>query len=261
MTEYVKSTAFTSKDSLASGNPLKIIKGAEFDTEFNNIAVAIETKADLADPTFTGVPAAPTASAGTNTTQLATTAFVTSAVSTAVTAYDTALTVSTTQIENSAVTEAKVADNAITAAKIATGAVGTDELATDAVTQAKMANSSVGTAEIIDANVTAAKLNGAQSGAAPIFGARAWALFNPSGTILASGNIASVSKVATGQYDVTMTAAMNDANYAVVATQASTSEMVIYTSATSSSVFRVIVRDPENPSVFSDAQCSVVVYR
>jgi hypothetical protein len=33
-------------------------------------------KADLASPTFTGTPAAPTASAGTNTTQLATTAFV-----------------------------------------------------------------------------------------------------------------------------------------------------------------------------------------
>ncbi len=38
-------------------------------------------KADLASPTFTGVPAAPTASPGTNTTQLATTAFVTAAVS------------------------------------------------------------------------------------------------------------------------------------------------------------------------------------
>jgi hypothetical protein len=37
----------------------------------------------LASPTFTGVPAAPTATAGTNTTQLATTAFVTSAVSAA----------------------------------------------------------------------------------------------------------------------------------------------------------------------------------
>ena len=79
MTEYVKSTNFTSKDSLASGNPSKIIKGAEFDTEFNNIATAVATKADIADPTFTGVPAAPTASAGTSTTQLATTAFVTTA--------------------------------------------------------------------------------------------------------------------------------------------------------------------------------------
>ena len=40
-------------------------------------------KANLASPTFTGTPAAPTATAGTNTTQLATTAFVTSAVSVA----------------------------------------------------------------------------------------------------------------------------------------------------------------------------------
>lgn len=36
-------------------------------------------KANLASPTFTGTPAAPTASAGTNTTQIATTAFVTTA--------------------------------------------------------------------------------------------------------------------------------------------------------------------------------------
>lgn len=76
MTEYVKSTNFASKDSLAVGNPLKIVKGTEFDTEFNNIAVAVATKADIANPTFTGVPAAPTAAAGTNTTQIATTAFV-----------------------------------------------------------------------------------------------------------------------------------------------------------------------------------------
>ena len=45
--------------------------------------VDLSTKADIASPTFTGTPAAPTASAGTNTTQLATTAFVTTAVSNA----------------------------------------------------------------------------------------------------------------------------------------------------------------------------------
>jgi hypothetical protein len=39
------------------------------------------TIARVAGPTFTGTPAAPTASAGTNTTQIATTAFVTTAVS------------------------------------------------------------------------------------------------------------------------------------------------------------------------------------
>ncbi len=82
MTSYVKSTNFASKDSLASGNPLKIIKGTEFDIEFNNIATAIDSKADTTSPTFSGIPLAPTAAAGTNTTQLATTAFVTSAVQT-----------------------------------------------------------------------------------------------------------------------------------------------------------------------------------
>lgn len=40
------------------------------------------SKADLASPEFTGTPKAPTAASGTNTTQIATTAFVTGAVST-----------------------------------------------------------------------------------------------------------------------------------------------------------------------------------
>ena len=79
MTDYVKSTSFASKDALALGNPLKIVKGTEIDTEFNNIAVASATKADLLSPVFTGTPIAPTAASGTSTTQLATTAFATTA--------------------------------------------------------------------------------------------------------------------------------------------------------------------------------------
>lgn len=80
MANYVKSTNFASKDTLPSGDPLKIVKGTEIDAEFNNIATAVATKADTASPTFTGTPAAPTASAGTSTTQVATTAFVSTAV-------------------------------------------------------------------------------------------------------------------------------------------------------------------------------------
>lgn len=76
MSDYTKITNFTSKDTLPTGNAGKIVKGAEIDTEFNAIATSIATKADLASPTFTGAPLAPTATAGTNTTQLATTAFV-----------------------------------------------------------------------------------------------------------------------------------------------------------------------------------------
>ena len=76
MSNYVQSTNFATKDALPSGDPLKIVKGTEINTEFNNISVAIATKADLVSPTFTGTPAAPTASAGTSSTQIATTAFV-----------------------------------------------------------------------------------------------------------------------------------------------------------------------------------------
>jgi hypothetical protein len=46
------------------------------------VTTADNLKANIASPTFTGVPAAPTATAGTNTTQLATTAFVTNGLST-----------------------------------------------------------------------------------------------------------------------------------------------------------------------------------
>ena len=46
----------------------------------SNIQTQLNAKAALANPTFTGTPKAPTATAGTNTTQIATTAFVTTAV-------------------------------------------------------------------------------------------------------------------------------------------------------------------------------------
>jgi hypothetical protein len=76
MSNYTQSTNFATKDALSSGNPLKIVKGTEINTEFANIAIAVATKADLVSPTFTGTPLAPTAATATNTTQLATTAFV-----------------------------------------------------------------------------------------------------------------------------------------------------------------------------------------
>jgi len=86
VSDYTKSTNFATKDNLSSGNPLKIVKGTEIDTEFNNIATAIATKADLSSPTFTGTPALPTGTTGVtqsygdSSTKLATTAFVQAAL-------------------------------------------------------------------------------------------------------------------------------------------------------------------------------------
>jgi hypothetical protein len=86
MSNYTQSTNFATKDALPSGDPLKIVKGTEINTEFNNISVAIATKADTSSPTFTGTPALPTGttgvtqSSGNNSTLLATTAFVQAAI-------------------------------------------------------------------------------------------------------------------------------------------------------------------------------------
>jgi len=46
MSDYVKLTNFTAKDSLPSGDPDKVVRGSEFDAEFNSIQVAIESKAE-----------------------------------------------------------------------------------------------------------------------------------------------------------------------------------------------------------------------
>ncbi len=80
MSNYVKATNFTAKDSLPSGNAGKIVKGAEIDTELTAVASAVSSKADINSPSFTGTPTVPTASSGTNTTQAASTAFVTGAI-------------------------------------------------------------------------------------------------------------------------------------------------------------------------------------
>jgi hypothetical protein len=53
------------------------------DTDVAGAQTSLTTKANLASPTFTGTPAAPTPAADTNTTQVATTAFVLGQTSTA----------------------------------------------------------------------------------------------------------------------------------------------------------------------------------
>ncbi len=83
MSNYVQSTNFATKDALASGDPLKIVKGTEINTEFNNIATAVATKADSASPTLTSptlvTPAlgTPTSGVMTNVTGLPLTTGVT----------------------------------------------------------------------------------------------------------------------------------------------------------------------------------------
>jgi hypothetical protein len=54
VSNYTKTTNFAIKDGLVSGNPSKIIKGTEIDTEYNNIASAVSSKPDANNGTHTG---------------------------------------------------------------------------------------------------------------------------------------------------------------------------------------------------------------
>jgi len=54
MSNYTKTTNFAVKDSLATGNPSKKVKGTEIDAEFVAIASAVSSKADSNDSVLTG---------------------------------------------------------------------------------------------------------------------------------------------------------------------------------------------------------------
>lgn len=86
MSNYIKSTNFAVKDGLAVGTAAKRVRGTEIDDEFNAIATASAAKANTNNAALTGNPTAPTQAAGNNSTRLATTAFVQSAATSAVTA-------------------------------------------------------------------------------------------------------------------------------------------------------------------------------
>ena len=76
MSDYTLAVTWSGKDALADSDAAKVISGSDFNSEFTTIQTAINSKADIASETLTGIPLAPTASTGTDTTQVATTAFV-----------------------------------------------------------------------------------------------------------------------------------------------------------------------------------------
>ena len=92
MSDYTIAVNWAGKDALSDSDAAKVISGSDFNTEFTTVRTAINSKADINGDsgesfsannitvagtlTVTGVPTIPTASAGTNTTQAASTAFV-----------------------------------------------------------------------------------------------------------------------------------------------------------------------------------------
>jgi hypothetical protein len=82
MANYTIAVGWSGKDALADSDAGKVISGADFNTEFTAVQTAVNTKADLAGSASQAFSAT-TASTGTNTTQVATTAFVQNTVTAA----------------------------------------------------------------------------------------------------------------------------------------------------------------------------------
>jgi hypothetical protein len=128
------------------------------------------------------------------------------------------------------------------------GDTGASAVADGAVTNTKLAAGAV----------TPDKLSGGQSGSAPVYGCRAWGCLNgTSATILAAANIASIVRNGTGNYTVTFTVPMQDANYCAVTNSGSWISEV--TSQTASS-FVVAVFNGSGTAV-DTALLNVAVFR
>ena len=126
------------------------------------LETAVELKAAVAGPTFTGTPAAPTASAGTNTTQLATTEFVSVAIANLINGAPGALD-TLNEIADAIADDANVAANLTTLINArATIASPTFTGTPAAPTAAQSTNTTqVATTAFVQSNLTAALLRSA----------------------------------------------------------------------------------------------------
>jgi len=228
MSNYTQTTNFATKDALASGNPLKIVKGTEINVEFANIATAVATKADSASPTFTGTVTIPTlAVTGTSTL--------------------TGVATLTSQPILSSLTASKPVFTDASKGLVSTGTLGADQGGTGVANNAAMTVTGSGnfaftrtltgvTNVTLPTTGTLATIAGIEtftnktlttpnidsasvptvSGTAPLYFARAWVNFNGTGTVAinASGNVSSITDNGVGDYTVNFTTAMPDANYA-----------------------------------------------
>ena len=127
MSDYTKATNFTLKDGLTTGDPQKIIKGSEIDAEYSAISNAITSKADLNSPTFTGTPEAPPVAAGTSNSQIATTAFVTTGITTAT---ENLGTMSTQDADSVAITGGTLTGTTVNSVTVGTNGSGTRTVST-----------------------------------------------------------------------------------------------------------------------------------
>jgi hypothetical protein len=208
---------------------------------------SLSSYAPLASPALTGTPTAPTAATSTNTTQVATTAYVVGQAGSAAPLVNGTAAVGTSllysrqdHVHGTDTTRAPLASPTFTgtpAAPTASAGTNTTQLATTAFVRA-------------DNNV------------------KAWVNFNGTGTpaIRASLNVSSITDNGVGDYTVNLTTAIADTNYCVVAdcsytANGSRGSIWAESYATSTTSTRIITSANSSPFVFDCVSVTVAILR
>ena len=226
MTAYTKSTNFATKDTLTSGDPLKIVKGTEINTEFDNIATAVNSKSNTDTPTFTGTVTIPILSVSATSTL-------------------TGVATLTAQPILSSLTASKPVFTDASKGLVSTGTLGADQGGSGVANNAAMTVTGVGnfaytrtltgtttvtfptTGTLLSTADVATQANQETATSTATFvsparqqfhpsAAKAWLQCNNSGGIAGSYNVASIADTGTGVVTVTLTTAFSSTNYAVL---------------------------------------------
>jgi len=185
MSNYNLAVNWSAKD--ASGT---VISGDDFNTEFNAVKTAVNSKAELN---------------GNSGEDFDVSTLTASTVAT------TSLSIGGTLLTSTSA-ELNILDGI-------TAFVDEDDMASDSDTSIPSQQSVKAYVDNNAYSSTDLKSDLNASGTAPIYAVRAWVNFNGTGTpaIRASGNVSSITDNGTGDYTINFTTAMPDANYAVSA--------------------------------------------
>ena len=107
------------------------------------------------------------------------------------------------------------------------------------------------------------------SGSAPIYACRAWVNFDGTTTpptIRASGNVSSVTRTATGNFDLNFTTAMSDANYAITGAKdnnsaSAASEIRIPIALQTTTSARILTAQSTSPFSYNENNVNIAIFR